>query len=280
MKFKKILIVFNPRKPIAKQNATKISKYLQQKGLVVRTTTSALNKKQKPTDFVISLGGDGTVLKTARYFMGKDVPIFGINSGTLGFLTSVEMAHFETALEQILKGKYITQKRYMLSANVIRNGKKIISNETALNDCVIKTTDARAFSIEGKFKNNPLQNYFGDGLIISTPTGSTAYSLAASGPIVYPNIDVFLVTAICPHALTQRPLILPTDSNLTFTPCIKKDVPAILSMDGQHDLSIKNGDIIKISRSPKKVKLIFPSNYDYFKVLNKKLSWGNRTCKI
>ncbi|MBT3392833.1 MAG: NAD(+)/NADH kinase [Elusimicrobiaceae bacterium] len=279
MKFKKILIAFNANKPVAKPNAEKISKYLKEQGFDV-IKTSILNKKTKKPDLVISLGGDGTVLKTARFFMGKNIPVFGINSGTLGFLTSVDMDHFKQALEKITTGKYIIQERVMLSASLMRNKKTIVSNETAFNDCVIKTTDARAFLIEGKFKNKPFQNYFGDGLIVSTPTGSTAYSLAASGPIVHPNVDVFLVTAICPHALTQRPLILPTDGTLTFVPCIKNDVPAILSLDGQDNFEIKNGDTIKISRSTKKVKLIFPADYDYFKVLSKKLSWGNRTCKL
>ncbi len=262
--------------------AKTITQYLEQKGITVFTIpcTDHGNWTAGDTaDLVIALGGDGTVLHAARDLAGKEVPLLGVNSGTLGFLSGIEVRDFETKIEAILAGNYVLQQRFMLQADIYNSGKKMAGPHLAFNDCVIKATEPRAFNLSVRYNDKFLKNYFGDGLIVSTPTGSTAYSLAASGPIVHPALNAYLLTPICPHMLTQRPLVLPADEPIIITPqpghSDYKPRP-VISLDGQTNFELLPGDEVLVTKCPHRVNLLMPQDYDYFGVLSAKLKWGER----
>lgn len=230
-------------------------------------------------DLLVCLGGDGTTLRAARAAAPLGLPIFSINCGTLGFLSSCEAAVYKQQLQKIFAGEYAIHERFMLSADILQDGKIIAQHLPAFNDCVLRAAQPRAFFLQADFNGHALQNYFGDGVIVSTPTGSTAYSLAAGGPIVEPSVDVLLITPICPHTLNQRPLILPANGRLTFTPKFKNPADrATACLDGQQNFPLDNRSQVILSRSPVKVKLISAPEETFFTVLSRKLQWGKRTC--
>lgn len=229
------------------------------------------------TDIMFCLGGDGTLLKAARTAVHKNLKIVGINGGTLGFLAALEAdTPFEDVLKNLKEGNFFELNRLMLDVRVSRNGKEIF-RETALNECVIKTTESRAISINVFYDDCELKEFFGDGVIIATPTGSTAYSLAAGGPIVFPGFDAFIITAICPHTLTQRPLVLPPGKNLRAKLSPKKPGLCVsLNLDGQINFPITYDDEITISQSSKSISILYPGGYNFFNILTTKLKWGSR----
>lgn len=232
---------------------------------------------KKGTDLAICLGGDGTLLRAARAAAGKDVKIIGINSGSLGFLSSSEATNnFTTIIETILKGKVQKQERMLLDITLTRNGKTEFK-DCALNECVIKTCQARAVTLSASYAGEEIKEFFGDGLIISTPTGSTAYNLAAGGPIAYPTLDAFILTPICPHTLAQRPLVLPADKPLTIEISPKKpDIALVLSLDGQINFTPNYGDTLTITKHKGSVCILYPKEYGFFNTLTAKLKWGSR----
>jgi NAD+ kinase len=229
------------------------------------------------TDIMFCLGGDGTLLKAARTAADKELKIVGINGGTLGFLSGVDPdVDFCRLLENVRKDNYYELKRLMLDISVFRENKQIF-RETALNECVIKTAEQRAISINVFYNDCELKEYFGDGIIIATPTGSTAYSLAAGGPIVYPEIDVFILTPICPHTLTQRPLVLPSNNTLRARLSQRKTgLNVSLNLDGQINLPLGYEDDVIVSQSSKSISILYPGQYNFFNVLTGKLKWGSR----
>ncbi|MBR4592100.1 MAG: NAD(+)/NADH kinase [Elusimicrobiaceae bacterium] len=274
MTFKHIAVFYNEQKPQNRPLAQQTAAWLNERGLTAHVVTSLENLAQ--TDLLICMGGDGTILHSARAAAPIHIPVLGINCGNLGFLAACEQDSFSPLLDNLLQGKYTLQERLMLQANVFfPNGEK--QTFLALNDCVLRAEKPRALLIETAFDRQPAASYFGDGVVISTPTGSTAYALAAGGPIVAPGIEVLLVTPICPHTLTQRPLILPANGELELRPVLKTELDgAFLSMDGQTNLSLVPGTYIQISRYAYPVKLILPLQQDFFSLLHHKLNWGNR----
>ncbi len=226
-------------------------------------------------EMLIVLGGDGTLLSVARLVKDHAVPILGVNLGGLGFLTEVTIQEMVPALKQILAGKYTIDHRMMLKAQILRQN-ECITEHSLLNDVVInKSALARILSLEVSVDGNYLTTFQSDGLILSTPTGSTAYSMAAGGPIIYPSLASILLTPICPHTLTNRPIILPVDATIEAT--LRSEQPDVfLTLDGQMGFPFQKNDVAKIQRSEYSVPLIKSPFKNYYEVLRTKLKWGER----
>jgi NAD+ kinase len=226
-------------------------------------------------DLLIVLGGDGTLLAAARILQGRDVPILGVNLGGLGFLTSVPRDAMYALLEQVLAGRYQTSERMMLEARVLR-GAEVLARQSALNDAVVNQAAlARLMDFNVSVGGAFVGRYRADGLVVATPTGSTAYSLAAGGPILQPGLAAFVITPICPHMLTNRPLVIPDSSQLDIE-FVADGSPVHLTLDGQVGIKLGPGDRISISKSPRTVRLIIPPGQTYFEVLRSKLRWSER----
>lgn len=276
MKFHCAAVFYNTRKTAVAPLAQVVRDYLAKNGLTVRVITSLDELANAPTDLLVSMGGDGTMLCCARAAAPLNIPIFGINCGTLGFLASCEKTGFKTSLQQVLDGNCALNERFMLQVRLLTADGKT-QDFLAFNDCVLRAAEPRSFLTEAAFNGTAIPSYFGDGVIVSTPTGSTAYSLAAGGPIIEPEVDVLLVTPICPHTLNQRPLILPGNATLTLTPTFKQETGrALASIDGQINLSLPPGAKLEITRGPVRAKLLCPKERGFFSILNRKLNWGNR----
>ena len=219
---------------------------------------------------VLVIGGDGTMLRAARTVYGSEIAILGINQGYLGFLTEIEVEQLAESLEQLLQGAYTVERRMMLTAQVYRNG-VCIADVSALNDLVVtKGALSRIIKMELYLEDKLVEKYHGDGLIFSTPTGSTGYSLSANGPIVYPNMDLCIVTPICPHSLIARPLIFSPEHTLTLR-LDANNAPAMLTVDGQNGVELKQGDWIQISKAEHDTYLLVLEKRNFFAVLREKL---------
>ena len=226
------------------------------------------------SSLVIVLGGDGTLLSIARAAAAAKAPILGVNLGTLGFLTEVHREKMLTEVRRVLGSKFRVDLRMMLQLRILRNGRSIRTG-SALNDVVInkKSTVARAVDISVEVDGRYVTSYKADGLLVSTPTGSTAYSLSAGGPILDPKLDVLILNPICPHTLTHRPLVL--SDKVTIDVRLKSVADSVfITLDGQLGYPVKAGDRIRISRSPERVRLIRTRERDYFQLLRSKLKWG------
>ena len=276
MQFRSAAVFYNIRKTSVAPLAQEVRDYLAQKGLAVRVITSIDELAEHPADLLVSMGGDGTMLCCARAAAPLHIPIFGINCGTLGFLAACEKNDFKNSLQQLLDGKCALNERFMLQTRLLDQDGQV-QEFLAFNDCVLRAAEPRSFLTQAAFNGIKIPSYFGDGVIVSTPTGSTAYSLAAGGPIIEPEVDVLLVTPICPHTLNQRPLILPGNATLTLAPTFKQETSrALASIDGQINLSLPPGAKLEITRSPVRAKLLCPKERGFFSILNRKLNWGNR----
>lgn len=230
----------------------------------------------KYADMVIVIGGDGTFLRTARLFVDSDVPIFGINRGRLGFLTEFSPQEYKKYLLDVIEGNFNVAERAVMEAVHLRKGVEL-SKYYFLNDAVVtKGAFARIIHLELDLDDAFLNSYAGDGLIISTPTGSTAYSLSAGGPIVVPSLNnVYLVTPICAHTLSMRPMIIPNSSKLKAkSKVVVDDENLLLTIDGQEGIKLKNYDEIVFQNTGKKIKLITHPEKSYYAILREKLSWG------
>jgi NAD+ kinase len=224
---------------------------------------------------IVVLGGDGTLLSVARQLQGNNVPILGVNLGGLGFLTEITVEELPGMIGSILKGIYTVSRRMMLAVTVRRRDEEIYTI-SALNDAVItKDALARIIDIETYVDNEYLTTYRADGLILSTPTGSTGYSLAAGGPILHPGLEHVIVTPICPHMLTNRPIILAEDASIRAV-LASRDERVILTLDGQIGFPLEFGDEVIVRRSEYRVNLIKSGTKGYFEVLRTKLKWGER----
>lgn len=229
----------------------------------------------KKVDLLIVLGGDGTLLSAARALHGHNVPILAVNLGALGFLTSVTLEELYPVLEHALAGRHRSSERMMLEAAVSHNG-ATAEPQPALNDAVVtKSALARMLDFDVYVDKNHVGRYRADGLIVATPTGSTAYSLAAGGPIVHPDLDAFVITPICPHMLTNRPLVIPGGAHIEVDFSAAEE-PVYLTLDGQIGLQLGSTDRVTITKSPNKVKLVRPPDKTYYEILRSKLRWGER----
>jgi NAD+ kinase len=239
---------------------------------VTATERQALPGK---VDLIVVLGGDGTLLSVARLVNGLDVPILGVNLGGLGFLTATTLEAMYPTLEVVLRGEYTAEERLVLMAALARPGLSG-TEQFALNDVVVaKGALGRLIDLEVRADGQPMTAYRADGLIIATPTGSTAYNLSAAGPIIFPATDAVVLTPICSHALTNRPIVLPASVRLEVT-LLTEAPDVVLLVDGQPGPPVRAGDVVHIRRAGARIRLIRDPRKSYFEVLRTKLKWGER----
>jgi NAD+ kinase len=270
MKIGRVAIVTKPRQP---EIAGSLSQWLRDRG--IRTSlVEATAEKLGDVDLLVVVGGDGTLLAGARLLDGREVPILAVNQGGLGFLTAVTLPELYGDLDRILTGEFRCDERMMLDATLWRDG-GAIARHRALNDVVInKGTPARIIEVEARVDDQYVSTFRADGLIIATPTGSTAYNLSAGGPIVHPRLDAVLLTPICSHTLTNRPLVLPAGIRLSATLSSEDESGVSATLDGQVGVPLRAGDRLEVSAAPERVRLIAPDGKSYFEVLREKLKWG------
>jgi NAD+ kinase len=226
------------------------------------------------TDLVIVLGGDGTLLSAARYVAGRDIPLFAVNLGHLGFLTAIPVDDLFPELERALRGEHRIGLRRMVDCELVRQG-QTIGAYSALNDIVVTKSElARMIDLDTHVDNHFVAAYKADGLIVSTPTGSTAYSLSAGGPVIFPSVAALCITPICPHMLTNRPVIVPENSVIQILN--HGEDGTYLTIDGQTGEPLSKGDRIVCRASAKTIQLIRPPRMLFFDVLREKLKWGER----
>ncbi len=226
-------------------------------------------------DLMIVLGGDGTLLSVARLIGPREVPILGVNLGGLGFLTEVTLQELFPTLEAVLKGQFAVSRRMTLSARILRGGEVVESYEV-LNDVVLtKSAPSRIVDLETHVNGEYVSTFRADGLIVSTPTGSTAYCLSAGGPIIYPTLPALVVIPICPHTLTNRPLVLP-DSALIEIVHNSPLEDIHLTLDGQVGVGLRRRDVVSVQRSARTITLVKSPKLNYFELLRTKLKWGER----
>ena len=278
-------ILTKPKFPEVKHILKDLVSWLRerQKEVVLDSKTAALigesGTYQKPqiaarADMLLVLGGDGTMLNAARLVEERSIPILGVNMGGLGFLTEITVDQLYPTLEKVFVHEYHLEKRLMLRARIERHGEHV-AHATVLNDVVVsKGTLARMIEIQISINGQFVTRLRGDGLIVSTPTGSTAYSLSAGGPIINPSVQALILTPICPHTLTHRPLLIPSNVGLDVV-LTGKDEGAMATFDGQVGVAMTQGDTVAISASDHLTKLIRFPDRTYYDVLRRKLKWGD-----
>jgi len=278
MDIKRVGIVANSDKEMAAEYSIRLGRWLSDRGLEVFYEDEIAGKLNMPgvarselasaVDMVVVFGGDGTLLMAARMVMGSDAPVLGVNLGGFGFMTVVNLNEMLGTMELILNGEYSISRRMMLSVSVED------VNYPALNDVVINRGNlSRIVNLETFVNGKYLSTFKADGLIISTPTGSTAYSLSSGGPIIMPELDSIIINPICPHILTNRPVVLPPDSVIEVIVWTKKG-EASVTLDGQDLFVLKSGDRVGIKKSENHINLIESPQRDYLEILRTKLGWG------
>jgi NAD+ kinase len=226
-------------------------------------------------EMIIVAGGDGTLLSVARQVVGRNIPILGVNLGGLGFLTEIPIEEVYPALDKVLEGDYRADQREVLHVSVIRKG-KTLADYMVLNDAVInKGALARIIDLETTINGEHLTTFKSDGLILSTPTGSTAYNLSAGGPIVYPTLDCIIITPICSHTLTNRPIVIP-DQVIVRVILKTRQQEVILTLDGQQGFPLEFDDEVEVKKSDEHILLIKSPHRHFFGLLREKLKWGER----
>jgi NAD+ kinase len=283
--FKTIGIVSRPRRANLAEVVPGLLDWLKKRGVNVvydAETASCLkgdsvgntrHQIAEQADLFLVLGGDGTLLAASREASAKGIPILPINMGSLGFLTNFTVEELYPALEATLFGRYSIEERVLLLVERI-NRDQILTHQRVLNDAVVhKGTLARMIELELHIDGGFVCRYRADGLIVATPTGSTAYSMSAGGPIVHPAVESILITPICPHTLSDRPVVVPDTAKIELRLCESSD-SIFLTLDGQTGSPTQIGDRIRITRAPERLKLIHSPNKTYFEILRNKLKWG------
>jgi len=277
---KKVGVILRPSTPELKSNFYRLEKTFNKHGIEVYLDSISggmidvmgmeFEHLCKQCDALVTVGGDGTLIATVRRSFDYDIPVFGIYAGNLGFLADVGMDELDDFVAKLSKNEYRMDERSILEASIIKNGEKITMH--AFNDIVLtRPSISNMIHIETLVDGKSFNTYYGDGVIVSTPTGSTAYNLSAGGPVLFPLTHVFSLTPICPHSLTQRPVVLPGEFSIEMkTP----KNPALIIIDGQdmHELDV--GESVHIRLATKTVKLIHREEFNYFDVLKEKLGWG------
>ncbi len=287
---KRIGVVVKPHQPDALQTLCRLTEWLSQRDIklvggpeiererIEHQTGCAIESVKeealaKTVDLMLVLGGDGTMIATARMLGDIEVPVMGVNYGGLGYLAEFPLEELFSALEAILAGDYKVQERLMLTVE-LRRGEELITKNRVLNDVVVnKSALARIIEIETYLNNQFLNRFRADGLIVSTPTGSTAYNLSAGGPIIFPSMNAIVITPICPFTLSNRPIVVPDDSVIEVRLMTKNEEVA-LTLDGQVGFPLQAGDRALIRKSNATFNLVQPANRNYFDVLRDKLKWG------
>ncbi|ROQ91124.1 NAD(+)/NADH kinase [Desulfosoma caldarium] len=277
----RLLIIYKKGRNDAAVLAQELVAWLNAKGYAAKARENLSDTKTltpppplpMDADAVVVLGGDGTLLSVARQVADRDIPIVGVNLGGLGFLTEISREHCFQDLDRVLSGAYDIEERMRLRVALERQGREVFV-QTVLNDAVInKGALARIVDLDTHIDGRYLTHYRADGLIVATPTGSTAYNLSAGGPIVYPTAQAVILTPICPFALSNRPIILPASSRIQVQ-LDDKAQDVTLTCDGQVGQRLAPNDTIAVVMSPHSLKLIKPASTDYFDILRTKLKWG------
>jgi len=287
MTIKKVGIVSKPKKLEIAEIVPPLLTWLREReievcidketGAIIKNSQSCLSRNELAcaVDLLIVLGGDGTLLAIARALRGKPVPILAVNLGGLGFLTVITQEELYPTLESVLKGEHHCERRVQLAGALIR-ADEVIASFLALNDAVLnKGAISRILDFELRVDGRFVSSYKSDGLIVSTPTGSTAYSLAAGGPITMPSVGAFIVTPICAHTLTHRPLVVPDTANIEIVVTTQREA-AYLTVDGQVGLAAHSEDRVQLRKAGSYVELVQSADKDYFRILQQKLKWGER----
>jgi len=283
--FQSIGIISRPRRSDLAVVVPPLLKWLEDRGIqtfIDEETASSLldglkgQSRQRVADasqLLLVLGGDGTMLAAARLAAPRGIPILPINMGSLGFLTSFTLEELHPALDDALEGRFSLSERVMISVELVR-ADKVIDNQRVLNEVVInKGALARMIELELIIDGDFVCRYRADGLIVASPTGSTAYSLSAGGPIVHPAVESFVITPICPHTLSDRPLVVRDSSFIEMT--LSGNTESVfLTLDGQRGIPLQPTDLVRISRAKELLKLIQPPKKSYFEILRSKLKWG------
>jgi NAD+ kinase len=230
----------------------------------------------KTCDLAIVIGGDGTLLNAARSLVNGDVAVVGINLGRLGFLVDVSPEEMSVQLTQILQGDFIEEPRSLLKAHILRNNEEVGCYH-ALNDVTLHVRDVvRMIEFETSINGHYVNTQRADGLVVATPTGSTAYALSGGGPILHPNMQALTLVPICPHTLSNRPLVVSGDSEISIRMCGHSRNTGQVAFDGQDNVDLKDEDRIVIRQHPEQLRLIHPPGYDYFHILRAKLRWSEQ----
>ena len=278
---KKVGVILRPSTPELKESYFKLEKIFNKYNIEVAIESISggmigvmgmeFEYLCENSDILVTLGGDGTLISTVRRSFKYDVPIFGVYAGSLGFLADINLNELEKFVANLVEGNYRVDERSILEAQFIQNKKEVTLY--AFNDIVVtRHSVSNMIHVETLVDSKAFNTYYGDGVIISTPTGSTAYNLSAGGPVLFPLTNVFALTPICPHSLTQRPVVLPGEFSIEMkTP---KD-RALVIIDGQDKLELETGESIHIQLAKKRVKLIHREEFNYFDVLKEKLNWGD-----
>src|SRR2546423_2175793 len=290
IQIRRVGVLVKPHHPEAVETICRLLAYLHERGIGLvagpRVERAAVEERAgcalevldyeqlaASVDLIVVLGGDGTMIAAARLLDNRDVPVIGINYGNLGYLTEVRVEEMNAALDPALAGDYRLDPRMMLAAELTRGGEALLRNRV-LNDVVIsKSALARIIEIETRFDGQLVNCFRADGLIVSTPTGSTAYNLSAGGPIIYPSMNAIVITPICPHTLSNRPLLVPDDAEIELILKTGKEDVA-LTLDGQVGYAMELDDRVVIKKSRTTFNLVQPLNRNYFEVLRGKLRWG------
>ena len=278
--FKRVGIVLRPDSPGLKKSFEKIEKILIKHGFEVALEQRSaqmisldgieFHELCKRSDFLITVGGDGTLISTARKSIKHNIPILGVHAGRLGFLSNVNLDGFEEFITEMLDGKFKIDERAILEATLNRGDKE--EKRYAFNDVVLtRSSVPQMIHIETLVDSKLFNTYYGDGVIVATPTGSTAYNLSAGGPVLFPLTNVFTLTPICPHSLTQRPVVLPGKYPIEMKTSSER---ALVIFDGQDTVELGLGESIDIKLASKLVKLIHKEDFNYFDILKDKLNWG------
>ena len=266
---KSLILFANLSKPLAKRELPRLRRWFLNRGVKVLPESKLLQ-----AEAAIALGGDGTILSVAPKLIPLGIPILGVNIGRLGFLTASDLAALYPTLKRFLKGDLGISERMALCVEASEGRRKRL----VLNDCVVKVgRTARVVELAARINNQFLGSFVGDGLIVSSPTGSTAYSLAAGGPVVHPIMEALILTPICPHSLTQRPVIFPANREVRIryqTPGSQAEV--LVSLDGQDSFPLRPGEDIRIRQAENRLKIYYNPKRHFFGLLQEKLKWGER----
>jgi NAD+ kinase len=290
--FKRVGVIANPTKPESAQGVKRVIKKLSQYKVTVFVDEESCRlvepsecrayERVKVVDrlllpdkveVILVLGGDGTFLTVAKLVDKRPVPLLGINFGTLGFLTEIPLEQIESCIERMMEGEFIVENRPVIRVKVVRKNGHILIYRCVNEVAIKRDTLARIIEVDVSADEEYLTTFRGDGVIVATPTGSTAYSLSAGGPILYPTLNAMLLTPICPHTLTMRPLVLKGETCLTVSLKTESETVMVI-FDGQEGIELRVGDLIEITRSPYDLLILRDPKKSYFETLREKLKWG------
>jgi len=286
--FRTIGIIGKPSDPSVVETLAVLYAYLKQHNYQIRVATDSVGFIQDPSvtacaadtigqycDLVIAVGGDGTFLAAIRAIVAYDIPLIGVNLGRLGFLVDISPSDLPDKLHRILQGHYSEEQRYLLRAKIIRDG-QVIHEETAVNEVVVhRWITPSMIEIVTKIDNVFLNSQRSDGLIISTPTGSTAYSLSAGGPILYPSLNALVLVPLNPHTLSNRPIVIADTAEIEISFLQTKQINALVTCDHIEIPDVLISDKILIKKEPKPIRILHPEDHDFFHILRNKLNWSS-----